>query len=266
MQLENMENKEKLDQDGYVILRNFLNPQMLNNIKQSCKLIFEKQFERFGYPIFYGYNEDEIFKNNMVRLFNEHPDVFQNCGKLIQTGCLELYKIPSLHVIKEALFNLGIEYPFMCTRPVLFFNHPALAKTEEYYKAPLHQDWPSMESSLNSLVVWVPLVNVTEQNGSIILFPGSHKNGVLPYKSTGGFAEVEYEGKSIQPELNIGDIAIFSTLLVHKSGDIKNDTIRWSCHFRYTDMLSDEFIERGYPNPYQYKPITKNESSIKPNN
>ena len=155
------------------------------------------------------------------------------------------------------LRELGIQFPNMCTRPVLFFNHPKLAASPEYYMTPKHQDWPSMQASQNSLVVWVPLVDVNEDNGSIIIYPGSHKKGVLPFKSEGGFAKVDYEGESIQPEMKVGDIAIFSTKLVHESGPILNDTIRWSCHFRYTDMLEQDFIERGYPNPYVYKPITK---------
>ena len=105
--------------------------------------------------------------------------------------------------------------------------------------------------------MWVPLVDVNKKNGSIIIYPSSHKNGVLPFKANGGFAQVEYEGESIQPELEIGDIVIFSTMLVHKSGNILDDSIRWSCHFRYTDMLEQDFINRGYPNPYIYKPVTK---------
>ena len=57
--------------------------------------------------------------------------------------------------------------------------------------------------------------------------------------------------------MEVGDIVIFSTLLIHSSGDITNDTIRWSCHYRFTNMLETNFIERGFPNPYIYKPLTK---------
>jgi len=249
--------KEQLDRDGYVIIKNFFSPTRINDIKISVMDIFNTQFEHFGYPVFSGYNEDEIFKNNMIRLFNEHEEVFKNCGKLIQTGSILLYHLAIDIDLIEILMEF-LDFPNMCTRPVLYFNHPKLAKSEEYYKSPLHQDWPSMESSLNSLVVWVPLVDVNEDNGSIIIYPGSHKLGVLPFETKGGFANVkEPDIKPIQPELNVGDIVIFSTMLVHKSGDIKNDTIRWSCHFRYTDMLEQNFIERGYPNPYIYSPITK---------
>ena len=241
--------RSQLDKDGYVIFKKFLNKDFVTNIRKSAEAIFQIQFDTFGYK--------EEFKDNMIRLFNEHEEIFKNCGKLIQTGLIPLYQLASDPELVTYLEELGIEFPNMCTRPVLFFNHPELAKEEVYYKTPNHQDWSSMEASLNSLVVWVPLVDVNKKNGSIIIYPGSHKNGVLPFKINGGFAQVEYEGESIQPELEIGDIVIFSTMLVHKSGNILDDSIRWSCHFRYTDMLEQDFINRGYPNPYIYKPITK---------
>lgn len=252
MNLENLELEslqDQLDKDGYVILKNFFDKEFILHLKNLAQEIFRTQFDYFGY--------DDTFENNMIRLFNEQEEVFKNCGKLIQTGLIPLYQIASDNQLLNQIIELGLQYPNMCTRPVLFFNHPQLAKEEVYYKTPKHQDWPSMEASLNSLVVWVPLVDVNKENGSIIIYPGSHKQGVLPFNVTGGFAEVEYKGKSIQPTMEIGDIAIFSTFLVHKSGDILDNSIRWSCHFRYTDMLENDFIKRGYPNPYIYKPITK---------
>lgn len=239
----------QLDKDGYVIFKKFFNKDFITHVQKSAEAVFQIQFDKFKY--------NGEFKDNMVCLFNEHEDVFKNCGKLIQTGLIPLYQLASNPELISYIEELGIDFPNMCTRPVLFFNHPKLAKEKVYYKTPNHQDWPSMEASLNSLVVWIPLVDVNKENGSIIIYPSSHKKGILPFKTNGGFAQVEYEGKSIQPELEIGDIVVFSTMLVHKSGDILNDSIRWSCHFRYTDMLEQDFINRGYPNPYIYKPVTK---------
>ena len=241
--------QKQLNNDGYIILKNFFNKEFITHLKNLAQEIFKIQFDNFRY--------NDTFKNNMIRLFNEHEEVFKNCGKLIQTGLIPLYQLASDNNLINQIMDLGLEYPNMCTRPVLFFNHPKLAKSKEYYMTPKHQDWSSMESSMNSVVVWVPLVDVNKENGSVILYPGSHKKGVLQFNPEGGFAKVEYEGKSIQPEMEMGDIAIFSTLLVHESGPILDDSIRWSCHFRYTDMLDKEFIGRGFPNPYVYKPITK---------
>lgn len=244
--------KNDLNKNGYIILRNFLDKERINYIRKNSEFIFETQFRHFGYRM------NNSFKVNAIKLFNEHEDIFQNCGKLIQTGLFELYQLASDNLLRDALEDYcEIKYPLMCTRPVLFFNHPKLAKSEEYYyKTPQHFDWPSIQSSNNSVVVWVPLVDVNKKNGSLILYPGTHKQE-HSYAIEGGFAKTKYKGESIQSELNIGDIIIFSTKLIHESGKISNDTIRWSASFRYTDMLAPDFIEAGYPSLYKYLPITK---------
>ena len=243
----------QLDKDGYIILKNFFNKDKIQNLLESTKDVFKIQFNKLNYQ---GYNNEEGFKSCIIRLFNEHFDIFQNCGKLIQSGLIELYKLAYSDLILDTLKKLDIKKPLVCTRPVLFFNHKNLAKQTQYYKTPLHQDYPTILSSLDSVVVWVPLINVNKSNGSIIIYPGSHKLGELKsLKTDTGFAEVNIPDKFVplQPELEIGDIAIFSTFLVHKSGEIKNDQIRWSCHFRYTNLLDNDFIDRGFPSPYIYK-------------
>ena len=244
-----MQEKEELINEGFIILKNFFPKNIVQNLRENSKKIFQIQFNHFGY--------NDSFTENMIKLFQEHQEVFINCGKLIQTGLIDLYQLSTNNKLINKLNDLGITCPNMCTRPVLFFNHPKLAKEEHYYKTPPHQDWPSMESSLDSVVVWVPLVDVNNKNGSIIIWPKSHKEGVLPYKNIGGFATVEGFKNGLQTELEVGDIVIFSTLLVHSSGDILDNSIRWSCHFRYTNLENYEYIERGFPNPYIYKPITK---------
>jgi len=243
------DDKSILGEQGFIILKQFFEVEKILEIKKRAESIFQIQFDHFKY-------DGNDFKDNMIRLFNEQNETFINCGKIIQAGLLELYKLPLEEKLINKLVELGIRYPNMCTRPILFFNHPQLAKQEVYYKTPPHQDWSSMQSSLNSLVVWVPLVNVNKENGSIVVWPGSHRLGILPFDAVGGFAGVQIESDNkIDTELQIGDICIFSTLLVHASGNIENDQIRWSCHFRFTDMLESDFIERGFPNPYIYKPI-----------
>jgi hypothetical protein len=243
-----------LENDGYVILHNFFEKERINDLLKKSKDVFQKQFDRFGYNL--------DFKSNMIKLFEEHFDVFSNCGKMIQGGLIGLYKLALDDSLINKLVDLGLNEPNMCTRPVLFFNHEKLAKESQYYKTPLHQDWPSMLASMNSLVVWVPLVDVNKDNGSIIIYPGTHKLGPLNDNLTNGFSLVDENYinnfESIQPNISVGDIVIFSSLLVHKSGEILNDEIRWSCHFRYTDMESLEFINRGYPTPYIYKSIINN--------
>lgn len=241
--------KKHLDRDGYVIFKKFFDREYLIKLKIEAEDIFDIQAKHHGYV-------DHTIKEQLIKLFKNHPEIFKNCGKLIQTGLLPLYDLAIHHNIIWHLKKLGLEFPVMCTRPVLFLNHPKLAESPEYYKTPQHMDWPSIQSSNNSVVVWVPLVDVNKENGSLILYPGTHKQE-HEYTIEGGFAKTNYKGESIQPELKVGDIIIFNTKLIHESGEIFDDSIRWSASFRYTDMLSQEFIEKGFPNPYKYVPITK---------
>jgi len=241
--------KNFFDENGFIILKDFFPREYVEKIKSSAERIFEIQFNQFGI--------EGSFTEKMIKLFTEHEEVFINCGKIIQSGLIELYKLPLEEKLLNLIKDIGIGFPNLCTRPVLFFNHPKLAKEEFYYKTPPHQDWSSMQSSLDSLVVWVPLVDVSRENGSILIWPKTHKSGQLEFKSIGGFASVEASGEYVQPKMSVGDIAIFSTFLVHSSGEIYDNSIRWSCHYRYTNMLDEDFINRGFPNPYIYKPVTK---------
>lgn len=242
--------KQQLHEEGYVIYRNFFPPEIIHQLKNQAQNIFQIQFDYFGY--------DGSFKENMIKLFEEQFDIFSNCGKQIQQGLIELYQIAFNEKLINKLKELGLNFPNVCTRPVLFFNHPKLAKEQQYYKTPKHQDWPSMQSSSDSVVVWVPLVDVDWENGAVVFYPKTHKLGPLTDKLEGGFGKVkidEFKYDRIQPNMSVGDIVIFSTLLVHESGNILDDSIRWSCHFRYTNMLDPEYIERGFPHPYIYKSI-----------
>lgn len=241
--------KQELYDQGIIILPGFFEFELIEQIQKSAKDIFEIQFEYLGIK--------GDFLLQMVTLFEKHLDVFISCGKMIQSGLIELYQLAVNPKLIQLLKDLGLEMPAMCTRPVLFFNHPSLAKATHYFQTPLHQDWTSMLSSDDSVVIWLPLMNLEHENGPVIFYPGSHKLGPLTDKLENGFAEVDFDRNSfpsIQANLQLGDIAIFSTLLVHESGVIKNNQIRWSCHFRYTNMRSKDFVERGFPHPYIYKP------------
>jgi len=249
MDLQITQLRQELEEQGIIILPGFFDVSLVEHLQHSAKAIFDIQFQHLGIQ--------GDYLSQMITLFEEHLDVFISCGKMIQSGMLELYQLAVHPKLIQLLLDLGLEMPAMCTRPVLFFNHPALAKATHYFQTPLHQDWTSMLSSADSVVVWLPLMDLVHENGPVIFYPGTHKLGPLTDQLANGFAEVDFDRNSfpsLQANLQKGDIAIFSTLLVHESGVIKNNEIRWSCHFRYTNMLAPDFVERGFPHPYIYKP------------
>jgi len=238
-----MQNYKK---DGYIIVKNFFDKTELDSIRSDAETIFKFQLKKMGLD----YSNESLFT-----LFKENTDTFKNCGKHIQ-HLITLHRLSLNKVITLKLWELGMEFPTICTRPVLYFNHPKLAEKEMYHKYPAHQDWPSMQGSSDAIVLWVPLVDIDKDLGSLEVIPGSHLDGDISKSFSDGFAWVDgNDNDFVKVELKKGDALFFNSFLVHKSGNNITDDIRWSCHFRYNNMADSDFIDRKYPHPYIYKSV-----------
>ena len=114
-----------------------------------------------------------------------------------------------------------------------------------------------MQGSLDSVVVWLPLVDIDRALGALEVIPGSHRWGLLEADLVDGYGNLREpldEAQAVAAEVERGDALFFSTFLVHQSGVNSTDSLRWSCHFRYNNLRERTFVERGYPHPYIYRP------------
>lgn len=143
VKLEKQNTQNEFKENGFILIKNFFESNDITYLLSKAKEIFQIQFNHFGFPNYFTSSQkmnDDLFKSNMIRLFKEQPEVFKNCGKLIQTGLIELYKLATHNKLLNRIELLELlQYPNMCTRPVLFFNHPELAASPEYYMTPKHQ-------------------------------------------------------------------------------------------------------------------------------
>jgi phytanoyl-CoA hydroxylase len=252
-----MKNKDfdHYKKEGYFLYKNFFNPLEIEKVKKEAQLIFINQIYEKGIINTKTITDDE-FEDAIVRLFNLHFDTYINCGKQAQ-HLIDLHRISLNEKLVEKLKEFGLDFPVISTRPVMYFNKAKLAKTEEFYKVPPHQDWRSMQGSLNAIVVWIPLAKVTEELGALKIIPGSHRMGLLESKENAWYRQIETIASDsfISIEVEAGDALFFSSFLVHSSGNNILDKIRWSCHFRYNDLSEESFIQRSYAHPYIYKPV-----------
>jgi phytanoyl-CoA hydroxylase len=165
----------------------------------------------------------------------------------------------------DLLIKIEINTPVISTRPVLYFNHPNLAKKKIYHTVDAHQDWRSMQGSLNSVVIWIPLIDIDRDLGALEILPGSHLEGLRTDRIENGFGMVKLTNEEIHKllpvEVEAGDVLLFSSFLIHQSGNNITNKPRWSCHFRYNDLDEATFKSRKYAHPYIYKP---NEQLITP--
>ena len=140
---------------------------------------------------------------------------------------------------------------------MLFSNSKHIALQNIHHTIPAHQDWASMQGSINSVVIWIPLIDIDQDLGALQYVPGSHKEGLLSKNlvNSFGFVDKYTDEDFISQDFKIGGIFVFSSFLVHRSGNNITDNIRWSCHFRYNDLQDVNFKNRGFPHAYIYKPI-----------
>ncbi|MEY2431399.1 MAG: hypothetical protein QOC92_1124 [Acidimicrobiaceae bacterium] len=239
---------------GAILLEGLFSPDEIERVRADAKQVFAAQLRRHGL-LQSGDASEAAFEAALFELFARHFDDFVNCGKQIQ-HLVSLHRLSLDARIMAVLEDFGIRFPNINTRPVLYFNHPRLAKAEVYWRVFPHQDWRSMQGSLDGVVIWVPLADTDVALGAIEVAPGSHKLGLMTKEVVGGFGQVDgfTDDDFVAIEVKQGDALIFSAFLVHRSGTNVTDSIRWSCHFRYNNLAEETFIERGYPHSFVYKP------------
>ena len=250
---------ESYKKNGFLHLREFFKIDDVKKVYNDARHVFYKQFVELKYTSqSFSQLNDHEYNSFLYKLFIDDNQRFINCGKQVQ-HLISLHSLSLNGKILNLLNELGFTFPSISTRPVLFFNHPKLAKDKVYHTVDSHQDWRSMQGSLDSVVIWIPLLNIGKDLGALEILPGSHLDGLRTDHIESGFGmvqltEIEKE-QLLSVEVEIGDILLFSSFLIHQSGNNITDEPRWSCHFRYNNLDEKTFIERKYAHAYLYKPI-----------
>ncbi|CAG5010556.1 hypothetical protein DYBT9275_04754 [Dyadobacter sp. CECT 9275] len=248
--------RKQFNEDGFVILRNFLDKEIVNEIYTEARKIFAVQIKRVTGKSVDIDNKSE-FENAMFEFFEKDFTAFVNTGKTVQHS-FSLHRLGVDPKIEAVLKEVGLSSPIIGARAAMQFNSRFLSKNgSKHWKLDAHQDWRTGQGSLDSTVIWFPMVDAGADIGALQVIPGSHKIG-LQESSTSGYqggitADLK-EDAFIQTEFQVGDILVFSAFLIHQSGNNITNNIRWSVQLRYNNLDEPTFIERGYPMAYIYQP------------
>ncbi|MDC3260120.1 phytanoyl-CoA dioxygenase family protein [bacterium] len=237
--------------NGFVKLENCIPINVLDEIRVQSKKIFQKQLNLKGINV--DLHNDTDFEKSLYRLFNEDYDAFIGAAKLCQHQ-LPIHKLAVSKEVIETIRHLGVANPSICVKPIVYFNSRHIAKQVGHYKTPAHQDWRSMQGSVNSIVVWIPLVDIDMGLGALEVIPKSHLSGILNTVKDDWYRTIKDdrfdEEKFISLEVEKGDVVCFNSFLVHRSGNNTSENIRWSMHYRYNDIDEATYVERKFPHPY----------------
>lgn len=247
---------ERYRRDGYLVLKRQIPPSALHECLEEFYAVFNAMARRWSLPV-PAANDLPSLTRVMTAIFARDMNSYLAAGKLAQ-HTIALHRLGCDEAILSVLRAAGFELPAISTRPVVFIIHEALKVPGGYHMSPPHQDWRSMQGSLDSAVVWIPFADVLAGGHALEVSPGSHLSGLLPTGEDAFGHRVEeacLPDRAFVPlELELGDAVMFSSFLVHRTGQAGGEIARLAASFRYNNVLEPSFVERGYPNPYIYRP------------
>ena len=208
----------------------------LASFLKGCEfLLLEKSLKNFSHQASLGELVDILYKNERENEFTSK--IFE-----ILPSTLEVYKFLSSSGIKLILEEAGLRNPTLGTVPLIRIDRPK----DNFFSTPWHQDtWYSF-SSPNSIVIWIPLSELSKDIGYLKYEEDSHKKGVRDFvlneKSNEKFTLIDDPLKEKIKEIKIsfGEILIFRQSLLHKSGFNKSNKCRISLQLRFNDMYQEK--------------------------
>ena len=236
------ENKKSYQENGYCIVDGVYSPDELNEIerffedwKESPDANFEKDGNAFAKVRF-----DEIDRTkNLVRALHPHRYSEKVKGWFIH---------PRLAASLEVLLG----------RPAVG------AQTMYYYKPPgtggqgMHQDnFYLLAQPAVCIGTWTPVDDADEENGCLLVVPGSHRWGYVCSGHEGKDWKVNQHGvighfpeehKPVPVRVKRGQTMIFSGHLIHGSGPNRSKT-RWRRTFigHYADEATESLSKFYHP-------------------
>ena len=244
----------ELDQfktQGFFVARGLLDRECIEKVRHSLAKTFSDQLPETSID-----SEGIDHFDLMLTLFQKHPDRYKKIAGALWRK-LDVYQI--LHepriikFLQEKFFWRDI---FVPGGQVVHIMATELRIPDGYFGLSPHQDFPSVQGSLDGVIVWLPLVNVDRNNFPLELIPASHRQGILPVDDQGPSAwEVrsdQYQEEDVTPvEVDVGDVVFMSMFTVHRSS-VNGTTglVRIAVSTRFDNADEDTFIERCYPSAY----------------
>jgi len=231
----NQEYKKQFEEQGFVILKKVFTEEKLKEIRNLQEKIVDYADKNLEDPFSPWSLEHRNDQGVLYDLYQRHPE-FQEMAKNKEIlDCLE-------NVLGENIY--------------LYDNSLVYKPKGKKNGVAWHQDFISRPTEPLKIIVWMALDNVTKENGTVQVIPGSHKQGHLPWHRVDGETHhdrvnMEYvekdKDKIIYAELEAGDVLLFNMLVLHGSDEIHTDEQRRVYRCSYQSMEKKVFTPRQSP-------------------
>ncbi|NUU03881.1 phytanoyl-CoA dioxygenase family protein [Herbaspirillum robiniae] len=236
-------------ENGYLIAEDIFDSAWLDETLDAFNLSFAQQLERRKLPVATG-ERLAALHDNMAGLLQADVQLYlatlRMCSKLY--GVYQLMTAPRL---RGAVEDLGVSTPLFQTTPVLHLMARRLVIPGGYQGFDVHQDWTSVQGSLDTVTTWIPFMDVDANLYTMEVVPGSHLNGLLSGVQEPNIYRVDekhYSEEQFVPvQVRKSGVCLMSNFTVHRSSRRGDERMRISVSGRYENASEPTFVEREYP-------------------
>ena len=243
---------QQFQRDGFYVARALLDAADVVAVRDALRRTFRDQLKQAGAAT----ASEDIF-TLMLALHDEDIVRYRKVvGALWHK--IEVYNVLHSPRIQRVLTeDFGWDSLFVPGGQVVHVMADELKIPDGYFGLVPHQDYPSVQGSLDGVVVWMPLVDVDRDNYPLEVIPGSHLfGGILPSiensDSTWEVTDPRCRDEDYVPaEVTVGDVIFMSGFTVHRSS--KKGTrgrLRLAMSPRFDNAREPTFVERCYPSAY----------------
>jgi hypothetical protein len=254
------------NENGYQIFDNIIPEAILDNIREVLEIDATKSLCEIKAALNYS-EEKNIF---------EYIDKIKN-ENLFSTLTPEVKKLISGHISLEARLNpilrdiplypavnnilkmaLGSDQINLHMPPTARFIMPK----NLYAAVPPHQDVSYNKHMSNFITMWVPLVDIDDECGGVIVYKGSSNLQELPViknENEVWFNEIPVQGyEPFHCKMKKGGLLLMNSQIVHRSADNLSLNTRYSIDFRL--FSSNDVSTKHYLNLQDGRIIDLNRS------
>jgi len=238
--------------NGYCAVPELLPVREVEAVLKELDQLFTLQLRRLGRRPS-AYESEATVLANMEALLGADVKAYlaaaRHAAKLVS-----LQRLVSSPAITALCGALGIHTPTMPSMPVVHIMGDTLKIPGGYFGIAPHQDWPSIQGGLDTITMWVPLLDVDSKQFPIEVIPGSHLRGLWEGEIADNALEIRkgfVDSDFVSVPVARGDVVMFTGFTVHRTGLRDCRGLRIASSTRYENAAEPTFVERNYPCAYK---------------
>ena len=239
---------KEIEENGFTIIKNFLNKKKLNNVKKSL-------LEMLNYI---EYSKEKDLQKKYYEIKNKHPKLKSNFYDL---AAHNIDMVKSIH--SDQMVRLVKKY---FNTNVLLSGRPAIHIHDDSNDKLLMPHQETNQFAVDILLFWLPLWDTNKKTGGLTIYEKSHKHGYFEHtlkhpnlknkawtkKYTHVEKNIYSKFKRINLEVKAGSAVIAHSALLHCGYQNKSkNTVRIVITERFNPLLKIPFLK----NPVSSKKI-----------